>query len=244
MSGKKIKAARKVAKKTQLAKNLRAALAPLGPKLELDTPVTTLKLDLACGQNPREGFEGVDIYPGAKHVMNVLTFPWPWDTSSVDEIHCSHFLEHIPMIYVNEFGTEVPCGSSWPNPKTGVQEPAQDLLFRFMDEVYRVLKPGGIMTIIVPNARHNRAFQDPTHRRFFVAETFFYFFKAFRDMNKLDHYNVKSNFGSVGEPGVPDVVPIIPIEYNALAPEVQMRRFGSEWNIINDWQARLKAIKE
>ena len=31
------------------------------PKLIEAAPVTSLKLDLGCGQNPKEGFEGVDI---------------------------------------------------------------------------------------------------------------------------------------------------------------------------------------
>lgn len=233
MSGKKTKTKRKTEAKKTVAKTMQTTAAGTPPKLELETPAITLKLDLAAGQSPREGFEGVDIWPEAKHVVNLLRFPWPWADNSVAEIHSSHFLEHIPMEFVDEHGNYVPCGTPG----------AQDLLFKFMDECWRILIPEGRVTIIVPCARNNRAFQDPTHRRFFVAETFMYFFKAMREANKLDHYNVKCNFGSVGEPGIPDVAPIILSEYNAWTPEVQQRRFHHEWNTIQDWQARLKAIK-
>src|SRR3990167_9114992 len=60
-----------------------------------------IKLDLAAGQSPREGFEGVDYVetPQTKHHVNLLQFPWPWDSNSIDELHCSHFIEHIPMAY-------------------------------------------------------------------------------------------------------------------------------------------------
>lgn len=232
MSGKKTKIKRKAEVKKIVASIMAQAAVGEAPKLELQTATQALKLDLAGGQNVREGFEGVDIWPESKHVVNLLQFPWPWADNSVDEIYCSHFIEHIPMIYVNALGHEVPCGS------TG----AQDLLFRFFDECWRVLKPDGWGTFIVPNARSNRGFQDPTHRRFFVAETFLYLFSDWRKANKLDHYNVRCNFGG-GDPTKPDIVPIIQMEYNALSEEVQARKFNHEWNTILDWQAKLRAIK-
>lgn len=230
MSGKKAKTKRKVEAKRKITKAIESVAKGEAPKLEMEPEVKLIKLDLGAGQNPREGFEGVDLCEGSKHRVNLFRFPWPFDTSSVDEIHTSHFLEHVPMEQVDDSGLPV-------NPGEG-----QDLLFKLMDECYRILKPNGVITIIVPNARSNRGFQDPTHRRFFVAETFLYFFKEWRAVNKLDHYNVKCNFGSVGD-GQPDVAPIIPIEANAWAPEVQQRRFTGEWNVIMDWMARLKALK-
>lgn len=192
----------------------------------LAQPAVTLKLDLAAGQNCREGFEGVDIWDGATHVQNLLEFPWKWADNSVDELHCSHFVEHIPMIYVDDFGKEVPCGSPG----------ARDLFMRFFDECYRILKPDAWMTVITPCARSNRAFQDPTHRRFLVAESFFYLSKNWRDANKLDHYGVTCNFdGSVN--------PTVMAEMNTRAEEVQRNAFQKEWNAILDWVAKLKAIK-
>ena len=142
-------------------------IAPLPVQLAPDT--VTRKLDLACGQSPREGFEGVDRWEGAQHRVNLFKFPWPFGDSSVAELHCSHFIEHIPMIEVYpEDGTPVHYGE-------GV-----DLFLRFFDECFRILVPGGWMEVTCPCARHNRAYQDPTHRRFIVSETFLYLSKEFR----------------------------------------------------------------
>lgn len=257
MSGKQIKKARKAAKPT-VAKKSVVASAPR--KLELATPATTLKLDLACGQNCAEGFEGVDL-PGTgahieaslaalrgktdrtaeddkrvvdlekarvnlKHEFNLLRFPWPWADNSVLEIHCSHFVEHLPTEFVDEHGDYVPCGTPG----------AKDLLFKFFDECYRILVPEGWMTVVVPCLRNNRAFQDPTHRRFLPAETFFYLFKAFREINKLDHYNVLCNYDG-------KIDPIVTTEMNARSQDVQQRMFSESWNSIVDWHVRLKAVK-
>jgi len=194
--------------------------------ITMSKPDVTLKLDLAAGQSPREGFEGVDIWPQSKHVVNLMQYPWPFEDNSVDELHCSHFAEHIPMIFVDDTGAEVSMG----------MEGAKEAMFKFFDECHRILRPEGWMTVIVPCARSNRGFQDPTHRRFFVAESFLYLSKQWRDINKLDHYNVACDFGI-------DVVPIIPTELAVLSPEVQHRRFNGEWNTVLDWQAKLKAIK-
>lgn len=189
-----------------------------------------VKLDFGCGQVPREGFEGVDLYaPNATHRVDLWKFPLPWADNSVDEIHCSHFLEHLPMREVEERDlTQKHLASEYEG---------KDFLFAFMDEVYRILKPGGVMTVVVPNARSDRAFQDPTHRRFFVEFTFGYFWEEARKANGLDHYRVNCNFSS-------NVVPIIPSELAVLSPEAQQRRFRENWNTVLDWSVTLVSLKE
>jgi cyclopropane fatty-acyl-phospholipid synthase-like methyltransferase len=112
----------------------------------------------------------------------------------------------------------------------------KDLLFAFFDECYRILKPKGVMTVICPNARSNRAFQDPTHRRFIVAETFLYFNKEWRVMNKLDHYHVKCDFST-------KVVPIVTPEVQKCEPQEQSRLIHHYWNFVLDWQAVMVATK-
>lgn len=182
------------------------------------TKETTSKinLDLACGQSPREGFESVDAFaPNAKYKVNLLKFPWPWADSSVDEIHCSHFIEHIPMEEVD----------------------GKDMLFAFFDECYRILKPTGKMTVICPSARSNRAFQDPTHRRFIVAETFLYFNAEWRLANKLDHYHVNCNFKST-------VIPmVLQAAIDQKKPEELNMMVHHYWNITLDFQGTLIPIK-
>jgi predicted SAM-dependent methyltransferase len=194
-------------------------------------PVTR-RLDLAAGQSPIAGFEGVDIWPKSQHVVDLQKYPWPFADNSVAELHCSHYIEHIPMEYVvDEDG----------RPK--------DALFAFFDECYRILVHEGWLKIAVPCHRSDRAFQDPTHRRFITPATFMYMNRRWREINKLDHYNVKCNFGVLAEvPGQVgrglDVVPIVPQEMTLLHAEVAAGRMQSQWNTILDWNATLQAIKQ
>jgi SAM-dependent methyltransferase len=121
-----------------------------------------VKLDLGCGDNKKEGFTGVDKFktPSVDIEHDLLTYPWPFEDNSVDEVHCSHFFEHIP----------------------GMDRP------KFMDEIHRVLKPKAQATIIIPYGRSPRSVQDFTHQwPPIVEESFLYFNKAWREANKLTH---------------------------------------------------------
>ena len=111
-------------------------------------PAQRLKLDLGCGMNKRQGFLGVDAidFDGVDCVAD-LTKPWPWPDSSVEEAHCSHTLEHF-------FGLQ---------------------RVHVMNELWRVLIPGGKCTIIVPHFASCRAFGDFTHKWPPVSEFFFYY---------------------------------------------------------------------
>lgn len=182
------------------------------------------KVDIACGDNKKDGYFGVDLMQTASSdlVMNVLKFPWPFEDDSIEAIHCSHFIEHIPMAYVSPTGEY----------KLVPDEHDKDLLFAFFDECYRILKPGGVLTLIAPNARSNRGWQDATHRRFIVAETFLYTAQWWRENNKLSHYNVECNF-------LGDCNPMVSQELTLMHPEAAQRHMQYYWNTIADWQAVL-----
>jgi predicted SAM-dependent methyltransferase len=133
-----------------------------------------VRLDLACGQTPREGYEGVDLYaPEAKYRFDLFKTPWPFDADCVDAIYCSHFIEHIPS-RDNDWG--------------------QDMLFAFFDECHRILKPGARMIVIWPDHRTVGAYQDPTHRRFIPQETMSYLSAPIRQASGLGHYPVACDF--------------------------------------------------
>lgn len=198
------------------------------PKTEL------IKLDLACGQNPKPGFFGVDLHADGMERVDLCKLPWPWATDSVDELHCSHFLEHVPARMFEDCDFRL-LGASG-NEETLARFSGKDLLCCMMDEAWRVLKHGGVFNIVVPNARNNRAFQDPTHRRFFVAESFLYYNRDWRQANGLDHYLGNCHF-------TVEVNHTMPIEMQALHPEAQARRFNESWNVIIDWHPKLVAIK-
>lgn len=106
------------------------------------------KLDIGCGRNKREGFTGIDQYPmdGVDYVFD-LRGAWPIEDASVEEVNCSHFLEHL----------------------TGTER------VHFYNELYRVLKAGGRALITTPHWASNRAYGDPTHQWPPVSEMSMYY---------------------------------------------------------------------
>lgn len=204
-----------------------------------------IKLDLGCGQNPKEGFDGVDLWaPDAKHKVDLFKFPWPFASDSVDEVHCSHFIEHIPNRDV-EYRDLVmtPVGSGDGYVPAHISNPVdasylgRDMLFAFFDELYRILNKDGSALIIWPALQSVRAFQDPTHRRFIPAETMWYLVAENRKSMGLSHYPVTCDFSV-------NVVPTMPAELTLLHPEAQRRRFGESWNVLHDFHATLKPTKK
>lgn len=147
-----------------------------------ETPAVKLvKYDLACGSRKASPEHiGVDLAGDAVDIKhNLFQFPYSFaEDNSADEIHTSHFVEHIPMVYWNE-GNEM----------TIIQkdENSVELLEKFMSECHRILKPGGKITIICPYYNSMRCWQDPTHRRAIGESTFLYFNKSWRDANGLTH---------------------------------------------------------
>jgi predicted SAM-dependent methyltransferase len=164
-----------------------------------------VKLDLACGDNKREGFLGVDKFKTPSVDIEAdLSEKWPFEDNYADEVHCSHYIEHVTN------------------------------LCHFYTELYRILKVGGTATIIAPYGKNNRAWQDPTHVRAIVEESFFYLDKNFRKMNKLEHYLADVDFEYT-------------VIYAGIDPHWQLkseeaRAFAIKhyWNVVADIQATLK----
>lgn len=212
----------------------KAARAAKAAKLAEAKSPAEVKLDLGCGQSCKEGFEGVDLNAAeAKHRVDLFRFPWPFADNSVDELHASHLLEHIPAREVEQ--RDIAMLSIDEHRMACEHFVGQDMLFAFMDECYRILKPDAWMTAIVPSGRSNRAFWDPTHRRFFMQETFLYFAAEWRKINKLDHYRVSCNFAL-------DVGHTLPQEESLRSAEAQAQRFHTCWNVTVDWIAKLKKL--
>lgn len=83
-----------------------------------------MKLNLGCGEMKKPGHVNVDICGEPDLICDLSCFPWPWEDDSVDEVYSSHFLEH-------------------------VQDFEQTIL-----EIYRILKPGGVIHFRVPHFRN------------------------------------------------------------------------------------------
>lgn len=135
-------------------------------KLKAVKPKELIRLDLGCGKNKKEGFLGVDRrkFDGVDVVHDLSAPHWPWKDGSVEEVHCSHFLEHLDH---------------------NAQRPER---VTFMNELYRVLRVGGKATIITPHWASNRAYGDFTHADKPVSEMFFYYLnREWRKANAPDN---------------------------------------------------------
>ena len=83
-----------------------------------------LRLHLGCGNKILPGWTNVDfLNPKADQEVDLFTFPWPWESSTVDEILMEQFLEHFPN------------------------------LIDAVREIHRVLRNGGKIRVVVPHAR-------------------------------------------------------------------------------------------
>jgi len=173
---------------------------------EEDKPVepNALRIDLACGDSKREGFLGVDKYKtSSTDIVADLSERWPFEDNSVDEAHSSHYIEHVVD------------------------------LCHFWSELHRVMKVGGRATIIAPYGKNNRAWQDPTHCRAIVEESFYYLDKNFRKVNRLEHYLADVDFEFT--------VAYIGIDPMWTNRNEQARAFAIRhyWNVVADLQAVL-----
>jgi predicted SAM-dependent methyltransferase len=103
------------------------------------------KLNLGCGPLLLDGWINMDAKAWTPTVfVRDLTKGLPFDTESVDEIYCSHFLEHL--------------------------SPGEEVGY-FLHECARVLKKGSKMIICVPDGNGRDAFM-PDHKSFWSRAAF------------------------------------------------------------------------
>lgn len=130
----------------------------------------TKSLDLGCGTNPRNPFSaselfGVDIRANEKlniRYADLTIESIPFDSELFDFVTAYDFIEHVPRV---------------------VYLPERRFPFvALMNEVYRVLKPGGIFLSITPAYPFSLAYRDPTHVNIITEETFPLYFD---DTNRL-----------------------------------------------------------
>lgn len=134
-------------------------------ELKLPTCAGAKTLDLGCGSKPRNPFladiiYGVDIREDlASNVKQVdLSLEGlPFDNDSFD--YCTAFdcIEHIPRI-INILGVN------------------RLSFLELMNEIHRILKPGGLFLHRTPAFPSKEAFQDPTHVNIITEDTFPFYF--------------------------------------------------------------------
>jgi SAM-dependent methyltransferase len=124
----------------------------------------SVSLDLGSGARPRNPFGaakvlGIDIVK--QHNENVLqadlfNLPIPLDDESMDCVTAFDFLEHVPR---------VSCFQTTRFP-----------FVELMNQIYRVLKRGGLFFSRTPIYPSKLAFQDPTHVNIMTEETMLCYF--------------------------------------------------------------------
>ena len=95
---------------------------------------------------------------------------WPWSDSSIDEILAQDIIEHL----YDKIHT--------------------------MNELWRVLKPGGKVEIQVPTTDGTGAFQDPTHISYWNRRSFLYYEKGCPYRERFaEAYGIKAAFRVIDE---------------------------------------------
>jgi len=119
-----------------------------------------VKVDIGCGNNKKKGFIGIDLMPSsdADIVCNIGKYGIPLKSNSVDEIFSFHFLEHVRNTQL------------------------------VIEEIYRVLKPHGIVEIVVPHFSNIDSYHW-MHKTYWNIRGFDVF-----DKNGSYHYCFNANF--------------------------------------------------
>jgi SAM-dependent methyltransferase len=145
----------------------------------------TKSLDLGSGPNPKNPFNADEVFgidfdirgdllPNIKRADLVID-PIPFEDESFEYITAHDFIEHVPRIIY--------------------QPERRQPFIELMNEVYRVLKSGGLFMSLTPAYPHAAAFIDPTHVNIITEGTFpLYFADKVADSPWASIYGFKGAF--------------------------------------------------
>jgi SAM-dependent methyltransferase len=133
------------------------------------TTAPTRHLDLGCGATPRNPYRrdelhGIDVAPRHEpgrfqvHQGNLAIDGMPFADDHFDSVSAYDFFEHVPRVLPTADGR-------------ATRFPFVEL----MNEVWRVLRPGGLLYALTPAYPAPEAFQDPTHVNIITERTHIYF---------------------------------------------------------------------
>lgn len=176
-----------------------------------------MKLDLGCGTTPQEGHVGIDlpatedeellaetlpsqatVDPGGIIRFDLASgIPWPFEDESIEGLFSSHVIEHLPAARITVYGWAAGALNQRVLRRLGTQ----DALFWFLDEAWRVCKPGAEFLLRWPALKDERdgslqatAFLDGTHYRFIPFEQCVYWSRKGREAMGVAQYRVRCNW--------------------------------------------------
>ncbi len=102
------------------------------------------RLNLGCGHDYKQGWVNLDHDPRCSPDIShdLDSLPYPFEDGEFGYVYASHVVEHV------------------------------DDLFATLDEIERILEPGGELHVRVPHFSNGNGYNDLTHRRFFGWFTF------------------------------------------------------------------------
>ena len=164
----------------------------------------TRSLDLGCGAKPKNPFNadkvfGIDVREDLEaniRKADLVMEPIPYESNFFDYVTAYDLIEHIPRV---------------------IYAPLRRNPFvELMNEIYRVLKMGGVFLSSTPAFPHAAAFIDPTHVNIIAEGTFpLYFGNQAADSPWAIIYGFKGAFSMMSEewqgPHLVSVLQKIPI---------------------------------
>ncbi len=125
-------------------------------------------LHFGSGNKRLPGSATVDVLklPEVDVVHNLDQYPWPFEAESFDVVFGHNVLEHLTDIVAA------------------------------MEEVHRLLKPGGRVVLTVPYFRSTDAFTDVTHKHYFTSQSLDYFVDSISTLSAYEYS--KRRFRKIG----------------------------------------------
>lgn len=122
--------------------------------------MSTVHLDFGSGRDPRNPFNRSEVVTvdTARYSVDLPTHlihpgsALPFTDSFFDSVSAYDVFEHLSRDFLGK-----------------------NLFIEYMNELYRVLKPGGLALFVFPAYPHRDAFSDPTHVNYITSESINFF---------------------------------------------------------------------
>ena len=123
------------------------------------------RLDLGGGYAPAPNHINIDLIPEADIIWNLNKgLPPSIEANSIDGVRCNQLIEHL------------------------------DTIIPLMNDCFKVMKSDTLLEISTPKGGTDPFWQDPTHKKGYVRESFLYFVKDSPFKNEQDEYGITARF--------------------------------------------------